>query len=119
MDIYTHTTIHVAPEFAFTANPYYNYATKFYITLPSRKIMAKEKKGQGFQSAAGLIRYFDAEDKNALQISRWGVILACILTIIVVEVADAVGRQTSAYILGIGLVIIIMNEFRISRSESV
>tara|TARA_B100000029_G_scaffold436201_1_gene450696 strand:- start:10 stop:255 length:246 start_codon:yes stop_codon:yes gene_type:complete len=81
--------------------------------------MAKEKKTQGFQSAAGLIRYFDAEDKNALQISRWGVILACILTIIVVEVADAVGRQTSLYILGIGLVVIILNEFRISRSESV
>ena len=118
MDVYTHTTIHIAPDFAFTANPYYNYATKFYITLPSRKIMAKEKKTHGFQSAAGLIRYFDAEDKNALQISRWGVILTCILTIMVVEVAD-VDRQTSAYILGIGLVIIIINEFRISRSDSV
>ena len=81
--------------------------------------MAKEKKTQGFQSAAGLIRYFDAEDSNAIQISKWGVILACILTIIVVEVAAAIDRQTSAYILGIGFVIIILNEFRISRSESV
>ena len=81
--------------------------------------MAKEKKTQGFQSAAGLIRYFDSEDKNAIQISKWGVILACILTIIVVEVADAIGRQTSGYILGICLVIIILNEFRISLSESV
>ena len=47
--------------------------------------MAKEKKTQGFQSAAGLIRYFDAEDSNAIQISRWGVMLACLLAIIVVE----------------------------------
>ena len=38
--------------------------------------MAKEKKTQGFQSAAGLIRYFDAEDSNAIQISRWGVMRA-------------------------------------------
>ena len=36
--------------------------------------MAKEKKGQGFQSAAGLIRYFDAEDDNAIQMTRWFVI---------------------------------------------
>ena len=33
--------------------------------------MAKEKKGQGFQSAAGLIRYFDAEDDNAIPLTRW------------------------------------------------
>ena len=49
--------------------------------------MAKEKKTQGFQSAAGLIRYFDAEDSNAIHISRWGVMLACFLAIIVVELA--------------------------------
>lgn len=30
--------------------------------------MAKEKKGEGFHSAAGLIRYFDAEEKTAFKI---------------------------------------------------
>ena len=30
--------------------------------------MPKEKKGEGFHSAAGLIRYFDAEEKTRLKI---------------------------------------------------
>ena len=81
--------------------------------------MAKEKKTQGFQSAAGLIRYFDAEDSNAIQISRWGVMLACLLAIIVVELAEDVGRETSAYVLAIGVVVLILNEIRNSRSGSV
>ena len=81
--------------------------------------MAKEKKGQGFQSAAGVIRYFDAEDDNAIQMTRWFVILCCILTIIVVEVAAAIGRETGLYVLAIGLVIIILNEIRLRRADSV
>ena len=81
--------------------------------------MAKEKKTQGFQSAAGLIRYFDAEDKNAIQITKWGVMIICILTIVVVEIADAFGRQTSAYVLAVGLILFIFNEFRQNRSDSV
>ena len=81
--------------------------------------MAKEKKGQGFQSAAGLIRYFDAEDSNAIQMTRWFVILCCILAIMVVEVAEAVGRETSLYVLAIGLVVIILNEIRLRRANSV
>ncbi|MEC7712722.1 MAG: preprotein translocase subunit Sec61beta [Candidatus Thermoplasmatota archaeon] len=81
--------------------------------------MAKEKKTQGFQSAAGLIRYFDAEDSNAIQISRGGVMLACLLAIIVVEMAEALGRETSAYVLLVGVVILILNEIRNSRSGSV
>ena len=81
--------------------------------------MAKEKKTQGFQSAAGLIRYFDAEDSNAIQISRWGVILGCILTVIVVEVAARIDRMTGLYILAIGLVLIILNEIRIRRADSI
>tara|TARA_B100000886_G_scaffold298181_1_gene226200 strand:+ start:165 stop:410 length:246 start_codon:yes stop_codon:yes gene_type:complete len=81
--------------------------------------MAKEKKTQGFQSAAGLIRYFDAEDSNAIQISRWGVMLACILAIVVVELAEAVGRETSAYVLGAGVVVLILNEIRSRQSGSV
>ncbi len=43
--------------------------------------MAKEKKGSGFQSAAGLIRYFDAEDETALKISPWAIIGMCIAMI--------------------------------------
>ena len=81
--------------------------------------MAKEKKTQGFQSAAGLIRYFDAEDSNAIQISRWGVMLACLVAIIVVELAEAVGRVTSVYVLAVGVVLLILNEVRNSRSGSV
>jgi preprotein translocase subunit Sec61beta len=46
----------------------------------------KEKKGEGFHSAAGLIRYFDAEDETAIKISPWGVIVACVVLVIVVEI---------------------------------
>jgi len=81
--------------------------------------MAKEKKTQGFQSAAGLIRYFDAEDSNAIQISKWAVILTCILTMMVVEISEAVGRETGAYVLAVGAVIIIINEIRSRRSDTV
>ena len=81
--------------------------------------MAKEKKTQGFQSAAGLIRYFDAEDSNAIQISRGGVMLACLLDIIVVELAEAVGRETSAYVLAVGVIVLILNEIRNRRSGTV
>ncbi len=81
--------------------------------------MAKEKKTQGFQSAAGLIRYFDAEDSNAIQISRWGVMLACLVAIIVVEISEALGRETGTYVLLVGVVILILNEIRNSRSGSV
>ena len=81
--------------------------------------MAKEKKTQGFQSAAGLIRYFDAEDSNAIQISRGGVMLACLLAIIVVEMAEALGRETSAYVLLVGIIVLVLNEVRNRRSGSV
>lgn len=43
--------------------------------------MAK-KKEEGFQSAAGLIRYFDAEEKTAFKIDPKAVIAVAILTII-------------------------------------
>ncbi len=81
--------------------------------------MAKEKKGQGFQSAAGLIRYFDAEDSNAIQITKGAVIMTCILTIMVVEIASAIDRETSAYVLAVGLIIIIFNEIRSRRADTV
>jgi preprotein translocase subunit Sec61beta len=46
--------------------------------------MAKEKKGEGFHSAAGLIRYFDAEEKTSLRIPPWFVIVMCIATAVTV-----------------------------------
>ena len=49
--------------------------------------MAKEKKGEGFHSAAGLIRYFDAEEKTALKIPPWFVIVLSILTVAIVTIA--------------------------------
>ena len=49
--------------------------------------MAKEKKGSGFHSAAGLIRYFDAEDETALKIPPWAIIGMCVASIIAVYVA--------------------------------
>ncbi|MFH1101688.1 MAG: preprotein translocase subunit Sec61beta [Methanobacteriota archaeon] len=46
--------------------------------------MAKDKKGEGFHSAAGLIRYFDAEEKTAVKINPKLVIALCIASIIIV-----------------------------------
>jgi len=40
--------------------------------------MAKNKKGEGFHSAAGLIRYFDSEDDKALKLNPWVVVGICI-----------------------------------------
>jgi len=50
--------------------------------------MAKEKKGAGFQSAAGLIRYFDAEDETALKIPPWAVVGMMVATIVLIYVFD-------------------------------
>ena len=44
-----------------------------------------KKKNEGFQSAAGLIRYFDSEDEKALRINPWFVIGIAIGLIILVE----------------------------------
>lgn len=49
--------------------------------------MAKGKKGEGFHSAAGLIRYFDAEEKTALKIDPKAVIGLCIATAVIVIAA--------------------------------
>lgn len=46
--------------------------------------MPKQKKGEGFHSAAGLIRYFDAEEKTSLKIPPWLVIVMCIGTAVIV-----------------------------------
>ncbi|MFQ5911276.1 MAG: preprotein translocase subunit Sec61beta [Thermoplasmata archaeon] len=49
--------------------------------------MPKQKKGEGFHSAAGLIRYFDQEDDKALKVSPWLVVGMAIATAVVVEAA--------------------------------
>ena len=49
--------------------------------------MPKDKKGEGFHSAAGLIRYFDAEEKTSLRIPPWLVIAMCISTIVILSLA--------------------------------
>ena len=51
--------------------------------------MAKRKdKGVGFHSAAGLVRYFDAEEKTALKISPWLVVAVAFATMIAVILAE-------------------------------
>jgi preprotein translocase subunit Sec61beta len=52
--------------------------------------MAKQKKGEGFHSSAGLIRYFDAEEKSSLRIPPWFVIGMCISTIVILTVVHIV-----------------------------
>ena len=47
--------------------------------------MAK-KKSDGFQSAAGLIRYFDSEDDMAMKINPWFVVGVCAAVIAIVEI---------------------------------
>ncbi|MFL2493288.1 MAG: preprotein translocase subunit Sec61beta [Candidatus Thalassarchaeum sp.] len=49
--------------------------------------MAKEKKGSGIQQAAGLIRYFDEESEDAIQISKGTIYFACISFSVVVYLA--------------------------------
>jgi preprotein translocase subunit Sec61beta len=46
----------------------------------------KNKKGEGFHSAAGLIRYFDAEEETALKIDPRYVVAAGLLAIIIIEI---------------------------------
>jgi preprotein translocase subunit Sec61beta len=55
--------------------------------------MPKQKKGEGFHSAAGLIRYFDAEEKTSLRIPPWFVISMCIATIVIVTVFNVIYKM--------------------------
>ncbi len=49
--------------------------------------MAKGKEKSGFQSAAGLIRYFDAEDETALRIDPRIVLLLSVFAMVLVYLA--------------------------------
>ena len=53
--------------------------------------MAKEsKKGSGFQSAAGLIRYFDSEDEKALKINPYWILIGALILIFIVEISKVI-----------------------------
>ena len=58
--------------------------------------MAKQKKSEGFHSAAGLIRYFDAEEKTSLRIPPWFVAGMCVATIVILTVVHIIWPVTSA-----------------------
>jgi preprotein translocase subunit Sec61beta len=45
----------------------------------------KGKKGEGFHSAAGLIRYFDSEEETAWKIDPRLVIGMCFASIVIIE----------------------------------
>jgi preprotein translocase subunit Sec61beta len=47
----------------------------------------KGKKSEGFHSAAGLIRYFDAEEETAIKIDPKTVIGFIIASIVIIELA--------------------------------
>jgi len=46
-----------------------------------------KKKGEGFHSGAGLIRYFDAEDEKAIKVDPRIVVILCIVAAFGVELA--------------------------------
>ena len=49
--------------------------------------MAKKNKGEGFHSSAGLIRYFDAEEKSSIKIPPWFVVAMSVATMIIITIA--------------------------------
>ncbi|MCH2259418.1 MAG: preprotein translocase subunit Sec61beta [Candidatus Thalassarchaeum betae] len=50
--------------------------------------MAKEEKRSGIQQAAGLIRYFDEESEDAIQISKGSIYAACIIFSVAIYLAN-------------------------------
>ena len=63
------------------SRPSLSGSVNVYIENPSigaERAMPKNKKGEGFHSAAGLIRYFDSEDDKALKVNPWVVVGLCI-----------------------------------------
>jgi preprotein translocase subunit Sec61beta len=47
-----------------------------------------QKKSEGFQAAAGLIRYFDAEDDKAIKIPPLAVFYISIIIVVIVGLAS-------------------------------
>jgi len=50
----------------------------------------KGKKGEGFHSAAGLIRYFDAEEETAIKIDPRLVLAVTAVIVVALEILNAV-----------------------------
>ena len=50
----------------------------------------KGKKGEGFHSAAGLIRYFDAEEETAIKIDPRLVLVVTAIIVVALEILNAV-----------------------------
>ncbi len=48
--------------------------------------MPKERKGEGFQAAAGLIRYFDSEADKAIKVPPWLVVGMAIASGVIIAV---------------------------------
>jgi preprotein translocase subunit Sec61beta len=47
----------------------------------------KGKKGEGFHSAAGLIRYFDSEEETSWKIDPRLVLGFCLASIVIIEIS--------------------------------
>jgi preprotein translocase subunit Sec61beta len=53
--------------------------------------MPKEsKKNTGFQSAAGLIRYFDSEDEKAFKINPYLILIGAATLVVIVELCRVI-----------------------------
>ena len=50
----------------------------------------KGKKSEGFHSAAGLIRYFDAEEETAIKIDPRMVLIVTAVIVVALEILNAV-----------------------------
>ena len=64
-----------------------------------RSSMAKEKKGSGIQQAAGLIRYFDEESEDAIQISKGTIYFACISFSLIIYLYQQAVLKQNTYLL--------------------
>ena len=59
------------------------------LALVARTIkMAGDKEKSGFQSSAGLIRYFDSEDEKSIKINPYIVLGLAMFTIAIVTIAE-------------------------------
>jgi preprotein translocase subunit Sec61beta len=56
--------------------------------------MAKQEKGTGFQQAAGLIRYFDAEEETAIKFDPRAVVIVAFLVSVFIVLLEQI-PQTS------------------------
>ncbi len=54
--------------------------------MPEKAREKRRRRGAGFHSAAGLIRYYEAEEDSALKIDPKVVIALCIISGIAIEI---------------------------------